>query len=151
MAPRQPAWAAPDHPRLAVDEQYRGAIGVQDAKPDAGRRRHHGIDLRRFAPRPDLIDHGHARAVGLPGGDEAGGIEIASAHHPGAVLRHPLAVVPGTEAAIERGVDALADAAGPPEEAVADSADGAKILRLDHVSSAKPGELTGWVPSAPPP
>src|SRR5262249_10582512 len=127
--------------RFGIGEQHGRAIRVKDAKSDAGRCRHHGVDLGCVAARPGLIDDGDALAVSLPGGDEIGGIEIGRSHHAVAILRHVLSHIAGAETAIERGIDAFAHATGAAEEAVADAGQTREIFSLDHTSSAKPGGI----------
>src|SRR6186713_1290245 len=110
---------AADHARIGVDEQHRPAIGGGDAERDAGRFRHQRIALRPRPARPWCFGDEHVRRMDLVQAEEMVRCDADMLGHAAAVLRDEGLIVVGAEPAIQRGIDAVGDAALAGEEGMA--------------------------------
>lgn len=71
----------PDDSGLAVGEEYRRAVGRDDAEGDSGNVRNHGVGDRRVALAQALDDH-RLRRVGLMDGRQRHGRLVDHLHRP---------------------------------------------------------------------
>ncbi len=104
---------------FVVGQQDGGAVGRQDAQHHARPVRYEPVGLGRSRGGPAIVADGqNVGRVNLMQGLQVGFIESEMSGHATAVFAHVLRLVARAVAAIQRGIEATADAALAREEAV---------------------------------
>ena len=128
-----------DHLRLRVGEQHRSAIRGRDADRQCLLARHDGVGMRPRLVAPRLARLDHLGRMDLVAGQQPLRPDRERLRHARAVLVDVGAQVLRADAAVQRGIDAVRNAAVAGEEAVADAGQRGERGRLQglgvrHVS-----------------